>query len=93
MKYLEGQDRLQQEIQTRCLDETVERGAEVRVIDAFVGALDMAKMGFRIDNGRPAYHPADMLRRWRSAAACQHHPGGYPTLAGGLNPTLQFKVI
>jgi hypothetical protein len=47
MKYLEGQDRLQQEIQTRCLDETVERGAEVRVIDAFVGALDMAKMGFR----------------------------------------------
>jgi hypothetical protein len=31
MKYLEGQDRLQQEIQTRCLDETVERGAEVRV--------------------------------------------------------------
>jgi hypothetical protein len=43
----------------------VERGAEVRVIVAFVGALDMAKMGFRtdhIDNGRPAYHPADMLR-------------------------------
>jgi transposase len=65
MKYLQGTDRAQQEIITRCLDDTLPGDAEVRSIDAFVEGLPLDKMGFRTDhtdNGRPAYHPADLLK-------------------------------
>lgn len=38
----------------------------VRVIEAFVGALDLAQLGFGraepATTGRPAYHPADLLK-------------------------------
>ena len=35
------------------------------MIDLFVGSIDIAAYGFKtefVDNGRPAYHPADLLR-------------------------------
>src|SRR5690606_5540657 len=38
---------------------------EVRLIDLFVGSLALADFGFKthfVDNGRPAYHPSDLLR-------------------------------
>ena len=43
----------------------IDSGNEVRLIDLFVGSLKMEDFGFRIDfieNGRPAYHPSDLLR-------------------------------
>lgn len=65
MKFLQGKDRSQVEICTQSLDETVEAENEVRVIDAFVSSLPFAELGFRMDyieNGRPAYHPGDLLK-------------------------------
>ena len=47
------------------MDESIELDNEVRFIDLFVESLDIEKMSFRVDhieNGRPAYHPKDLLK-------------------------------
>ena len=65
MKFIKGTNRYQVEICTRCLDETIENENEVRLIDLFVDSLNLKDFGFDmefVDNGRPAYHPADLLK-------------------------------
>lgn len=65
MKYIQGTDRNQILLFVGCLEEAIESDNEVRLIDAFVDALPMADFGFKldhIDNGRPAYHPSDLLK-------------------------------
>lgn len=65
MKFLQGKDRSQVEIYTQSLDETIGANNEVRLIDGFVSSMPFAELGFRVDygdNGRPAYHPADLLK-------------------------------
>ena len=65
MKYIEGINRNQLVLFPRSMDETIEEDNEVRLIDLFVDGLDMAAMGFKVDhieNGRPAYHPSDLLK-------------------------------
>ncbi|MFN3503322.1 MAG: transposase, partial [Allorhizobium sp.] len=65
MKYLTGEDRQQIPLFVGCLEEAIEADNEVRLIDAFVEALPLADFGFKVDhleNGRPAYHPADLLK-------------------------------
>src|ERR1700687_1230998 len=48
------------------VDEYVSDENPVRIIDAFVGELDLAKLGFEgmepKSTGRPCYHPATMLK-------------------------------
>ena len=46
-RFVEGTDRGQSTLLPECLDEWVEESNPVRVIDAFVDALDLAKMGVR----------------------------------------------
>lgn len=63
MKFIKGKDRNQLEFY--CLEEAIGPENEVRLIDLFVGSLDPADFGFKtefVDNGRPAYHPSDLLR-------------------------------
>lgn len=65
MKFINGLNRHQVEIFARCLDETIEKGNEVRIIDLFVDSIKLDEFGFDmdfVDNGRPAYHPADLLK-------------------------------
>jgi len=65
MKFISGTNRQQVEIYTRSLDETIEKENEVRIIDLFVDSLKLSDFGFDmefVDNGRPAYHPADLLK-------------------------------
>jgi transposase len=65
MKFINGINRHQVEIYTRCLDETIEKDNEVRTIDLFVDSIKPEEFGFDmafVDNGRPAYHPADLLK-------------------------------
>ena len=49
-----------------CLDDWIDENNPVRVIDAFVDALDLAELGFEgvepAETGRPAYHPSALLR-------------------------------
>ena len=65
MKFINGINRHQVDIYTRCLDETIEKDNEVRIIDLFVDSIKPEEFGFDrkfVDNGRPAYHPADLLK-------------------------------
>lgn len=63
MKFIAGKDRNQTEF--FCLEQTISQDNEVRLIDLFVAAINMKDYGFDmdfIDNGRPAYHPSELLR-------------------------------
>ena len=65
-RFITEDDRSQGILLPETIDEYVSEENPVRVIDAFVEALDLAGLGFgRVDpkaTGRPAYHPATMLK-------------------------------
>lgn len=65
MKYIQGQNRAQTYLFPVSLDQAVDTDNEVRIIDIFVDSLDLGEFGFIVEhteNGRPAYHPADLLK-------------------------------
>jgi len=65
-RFIEAADRGQSTLLPECLDDFVDEGNPVRVIDVFVDALDLAEMGFDgVDpaaTGRPSYHPSVLLK-------------------------------
>jgi len=64
--FIDEADRNQGVLLPERVDEYVSEENPVRVIDAFVGELDLAKLGFdgmeAKSTGRPGYHPATMLK-------------------------------
>ena len=65
MKYIIGSDRKQTAIFPISMDMSIGKDNEVRIIDLYVDSLNIEDMGFKIDhidNGRPAYHPKDLLK-------------------------------
>jgi transposase len=65
MKFIQGHNRQQTHLFPVSLDASIDPDNEVRIIDLFVDSLDIHQFGFKmdfIDNGRPAYHPFDMLK-------------------------------
>src|SRR5215470_17887944 len=64
--FIEGVDRGQLSLLPESLDQWVDDSNPVRVIDAFVEALDLDELGFRsaepTDIGRPGYDPALHLK-------------------------------
>ena len=65
MKYIKGYNRKQLVLFPSSLDDIIEQNNDVRFIDLFVDSLDIGGMGFElnhIENGRPAYHPQDLLK-------------------------------
>ncbi|MFK8044141.1 MAG: IS1182 family transposase [Crocinitomicaceae bacterium] len=65
MKYIKGNDRHQTALIPSSLEELIDEDNEIRIIDLFVDSLNLADMDFRLDfgeNGRPAYHPSDLLK-------------------------------
>jgi transposase len=65
MKFIQGHDRHQTHLFPVSIEESVEQDNEVRVIDLFVESLPLKEFGFDMDfieNGRPAYHPSDLLK-------------------------------
>jgi transposase len=65
-RFVEGEDRRQGVLLPEYLDEYVADENPVRVIDVFVDELDLGALGFEgvvpEDTGRPAYHPAVLLK-------------------------------
>ncbi len=65
-RYVEGWNRSQSFLLPECVDDYVDENNPVRVVDAFVDELDLAQPGFGravpAKTGRPAYHPAVMLK-------------------------------
>lgn len=65
MKYINGQNRQQTYLFPVSLEDAVDPENEVRLIDVFVDSLNLEAFGFKlgfVENGRPAYHPADLLK-------------------------------
>jgi len=65
-RFVEGADRGQSTLLPECLDDWIDENNPVRVIDAFVEALNLAELGFSgvepEATGRPAYHPSVLLK-------------------------------
>jgi len=65
MKFIQGHNRTQIALFPVSIDESIGLDNEVRMIDLFVDSLFLKDYGFRMDfieNGRPAYHPSDLLK-------------------------------
>lgn len=65
MKYIKGNDRHQIALIPTSLEEAIDESNEVRIIDLYVHSLDLDEMDFRLnfgENGRPAYHPSDLIK-------------------------------
>jgi transposase len=65
-RFVEGVDRSQTSLFPESLDDWISEDNPVRVIDAFVDALDLRALGFEGvmpgATGRPSYHPAVLLK-------------------------------
>ena len=64
-RFIKGLDRDQATLFPECLDDAIDAENPVRVVDAFIDALDLAELGFDVlpePTGRPGYHPATLLK-------------------------------
>ncbi len=64
-RFIEEADRGQLTLLPESLDDYIDESNPVRVIEAYVAHLDLAKLGFETapaDTGRPGYHPASLLK-------------------------------
>ena len=64
-KFIIGSDRGQIPLFASSMDQAIAQDNQVRLIDLFVDSLKLADFGFDfsfVENGRPAYHPADLLK-------------------------------
>ena len=64
-RFIEGESRSQLTLMPECLEDYIGPDNPVRVVDAFVEALDLAEMGFDTSTaatGRPGYHPGLLLK-------------------------------
>lgn len=65
MKFINGTNRQQLPLFASSIDEAIGQDNEIRLIDLFVDSLKLTDFGFALDfveNGRPAYHPSDLLK-------------------------------
>jgi transposase len=66
MRHIQGTSRQQTTLFPETLDEFIAPEHPVRVIDAFVESLALARLGFAgaiaAETGRPGYHPGDLLK-------------------------------
>ena len=65
-RFIEEADRGQWTLLPECLDDFIDESNPVRVIEVFVGALDLAELSFGgvepAATGRPSYHPSVLLK-------------------------------
>ena len=65
-RFIAGADRSQTTLFPPCVDDWIGEDNPVRVVDAFVDALDLGELGFDgvepAATGRPSYHPSMLLK-------------------------------
>ncbi len=64
-RFIEGNDRGQATLFPERLDDAIRDDNPVRVVDAYIDALDLAALDFDVvpaATGRPGYHPATLLK-------------------------------
>lgn len=65
MKFINGTNRNQLPLFASSIDDAIAQDNEIRLIDLFVESIKLPDFGFTFDfveNGRPAYHPSDLLK-------------------------------
>ena len=65
MKFIQGSNRQQTHLFPVSLEDSIDLDNDVRLLDLFVDSLSLCDFGFKTDfteNGRPAYHPSDLLK-------------------------------
>jgi transposase len=65
MKFINGTNRNQLPLFASSIDDAIAQDNQIRLIDLFVDSLKLPDFGFTFDfveNGRPAYHPSDLLK-------------------------------
>jgi len=65
MKFIKGHNRTQINLFPVSPEHAIDEDNEVRIIDLFVDSMSLEDYGFKIEyveNGRPAYHPSDLLK-------------------------------
>ena len=65
MKFIKGIDRNQAALFPISLEQSIDEDNDVRIIDLFIDSLSLQDYGFKkeyVETGRPAYHPADLLK-------------------------------
>lgn len=68
-KFIIGADRNQIPLFVSSIEQAITQDNPVRLVDLFVDSLKLADYGFKfnfVQNGRPAYHPADLLKIYMS---------------------------
>src|SRR5256886_16827054 len=92
MAYIRGEAREQTTMFPATLDELIPVDHMCRVMEAFVGRLNMAKLGFvraePAETGRPGYDPRDLLKLYlygylRQVRASRRAGGEGPRQGGG----------
>ncbi len=70
-RFIEGQQRSQGVLFPEQLEDWIAEDNPVRAVEAFVEELDLVPLGFDgakpADTGRPAYHPAVLLKLFHAA--------------------------
>jgi len=64
-RFVVGEDRNQNILFPKRLDDYITEDNPVRVIEAFIDELDLGHLGFKVEppaTGRPAYHPSTLLK-------------------------------
>lgn len=64
-RFIEGEPRTQATLFPERLDDYIAEENPIRVIDIFINGINLSNMGFKTTpamTGRPAYHPATMLK-------------------------------
>lgn len=64
-RFVEGADRKRITLLPESLDEYIAEDNPIRAVEAFIEALDLGALGFRVNpatTGRPSYHPAVLLK-------------------------------
>ena len=64
-KFIIGTNRYQLPLFASSIDDAIAQDNEIRLIDLFVDSLKLPDFGFVfnfVENGRPAYHPSDLLK-------------------------------
>jgi transposase len=83
--HIQGQSRHQATLFPERLDELIIGDNPVRVIDAFVDALDLQTLGFaKVESeatGRPPYDPGDLLKLYMAICTGLAAPEGWNTSA------------
>jgi hypothetical protein len=93
-RFVVGEDRSQSTLFPERLDDYLGEDNPVRAIDVFVDGLDLAGLGFGgvepEATGRPAYHPATLLKIYVSP--CCSHVSRLPVLRGHGHRPVRFEL-